>query len=496
MASSRLSRRILRAVLLLLAPAMLVVAGILILLYVLGIQEHPAVLLAVVFAGIVVLAAYLTFMLHAMGDVLGATLRDMQLGTELIAGMQPEHRLQVRTSDELETLANAINRLADRVGAARVGVETAVARATHELAEERAMLVAVLESLGEGVLLVSGEGRVVLANPAAQRLMDPGGFALLGRSLFDVIHAEDLPHLRERFRHGRGFPMHFAFQVPDGGMLEATLTSYAGRPRHQPGFLFVLRESAQHSDLRRLLPRDNGGPRLLGIGARASGGERIAAPERPALYDFSCLMRRVDTERRERALAELDYVVFDTEATGLDRHGDDRIVSLAGVRVRAGEVRRGEFFDTLVNPAGPIPPSSVAYHGITEAMVAEAPTIDAVLPRFLQFLDGGLLVGHQVWFDLRLLVREAGRLGLSAAGLTHSALDTQLLAAAAEPALADLGLDALADRLGVSVEGRHSALGDALATAEIYVCLLHLLRARGIITLGQALDVSAGVRRS
>ncbi|MFQ5840419.1 MAG: PolC-type DNA polymerase III, partial [Candidatus Methylomirabilales bacterium] len=128
--------------------------------------------------------------------------------------------------------------------------------------------------------------------------------------------------------------------------------------------------------------------------------------------------------------------------------------------------------------------------GITEAMVAEAPPIDVVLPAFLRFAEDAVLVGHQVWFDIRFLSMETERLGLPPPTLTHPVLDTLHLSTVVHGPHPGHGLDAVAKRLGVVVRGRHSALGDALATAEIFARLVELLRRRSVRTLGQAIDAA------
>ena len=238
---------------------------------------------------------------------------------------------------------------------------------------------------------------------------------------------------------------------------------------------------------------------LLGAGivsGFAAGDERL---ERPDFYDFSLveqMERHLRPADRERSLDELTCVVFDTETTGLDPDGADRIVSLAGVRVRAGVLKKSETFDALVNPGRPIPAASIRFHGITGAMVAEAPPIAVVLPAFLGFAENGVLVGHQVWFDLRFLTREAERLGLPLPAPGRPVLDTLLLSEVVHGPLEGHGLEALAERFGVVVRGRHSALGDALTTAEVFVRLIDLLKKRGIVTLGDALDAARRRRGS
>ncbi|HWP34153.1 MAG TPA: 3'-5' exonuclease, partial [Thermodesulfobacteriota bacterium] len=239
------------------------------------------------------------------------------------------------------------------------------------------------------------------------------------------------------------------------------------------------------------------GPLFVGAGLVSGCDAGQPLPERPDFYDFSLfdeMARAVPPLDRDRPLEELVCVAFDVETTGLSPDDGDRIVSIAGVRIRRGRVRRGETFDALVHPGRPIPAASARFHGITDAMVASAPPIETVLPAFLRFAEGAVLVGHQVSFDLRFVELAAARLGLPPVATTRPVLDTLLLSEVVHGRLARHGLDAVAARLGVVVRGRHSALGDALATAEIFVRLLPLLAARGIATLGQALDASRRAR--
>jgi DNA polymerase-3 subunit epsilon len=236
---------------------------------------------------------------------------------------------------------------------------------------------------------------------------------------------------------------------------------------------------------------------LVGAGLMSGAVDAGPAPERPELYDFTLfeeMERHLPPDIRARRLDELTCVVLDTETTGLDPERGDRIVSLAAVRVRGGAVKRGEIFDALVNPGRPIPAPSVRFHGITDDRVAEAPPMAVVLPAFLRFAEDPVLVGHEVWFDLRCLALEAEGLGLPPLSATHAVLDTLALSEVVHGRLPGHGLEAIAARLGVVVRGRHSALGDALTTAEIYVRLVELLKRRGIVTLGQAVEAARRAR--
>lgn len=197
------------------------------------------------------------------------------------------------------------------------------------------------------------------------------------------------------------------------------------------------------------------------------------------------------THRRERSLDDVSFVVLDSETTGL-RPDRDRVVSLAGVRVQDGSISAVDRFDRLVHPGCPIPGASTRVHGITDGMVAGAPPIDVVLGAFLAFAGDAVLVGHDLWFDLAFLARETSRRGQPPIEATHVTVDTRALSLSLHGPGPSHDLDAVAARLGVSSRGRHSALGDALITAGIFVRLTALARARGIATLDQMLRFIGG----
>jgi DNA polymerase-3 subunit epsilon len=119
--------------------------------------------------------------------------------------------------------------------------------------------------------------------------------------------------------------------------------------------------------------------------------------------------------------------------------------------------------------------------------VQDAPTIDAVLPAFAAYARDTVLVAHNAAFDLRFLELKRERCGVA---FDQPVLDTLLLSAVVHPAQESHRLEAIAERLGVPVLGRHTALGDAMVTAEVFLKLIPLLAERGIHTLGQALEAS------
>jgi DNA polymerase-3 subunit epsilon len=203
------------------------------------------------------------------------------------------------------------------------------------------------------------------------------------------------------------------------------------------------------------------------------------------LYDFDLFdLPEESLAWQDRRLSDLAYTVFDTETTGLDPAGGDEIVSVGAVRVVNGRLLRHETFERLVDPRRSVPARSVAVHGITAEMLRGQPTLDVVLPAFARFTEDTVLVGHNVGFDMSFLRLKEAQTGVR---LTQPVLDTLLLDAALHPDHEQHSLEAIAARLGVGVVGRHTALGDALMTGEVFVRLLRLLQQRGIGTLGEAL---------
>lgn len=195
--------------------------------------------------------------------------------------------------------------------------------------------------------------------------------------------------------------------------------------------------------------------------------------------------------RLDPAIDDVDWVVLDVETTGL-RPERDRVVALGAVRVRGGAVSATERFDRLVRPDCPIPAAASHVHGITDGMVADAPPLDVVLDAFVAFAGDGVLVGHDVWFDLAFLRRETDRRGAPPLHAARTVLDTRLLSRALHGPGPSHELDVVAARLGVGARGRHSALGDAVITANVLLRLLGLVRARGITTLGDVVRLAGG----
>ena len=211
----------------------------------------------------------------------------------------------------------------------------------------------------------------------------------------------------------------------------------------------------------------------------------LRSDSRPEYYDFDLFASSESSHAEDdRPLTDLAYTVFDTETTGLDPSQGDRIIQIGATRIVQGKLRHSESFERLVDPGRPISPASVAIHGITDAMLVGQPGIAQVLPAFHAFAAESVLVAHNAAFDMRFLQIAQAECGV--AFDTQPVLDTLLLSAVLHPQQQAHRLEAIAERLGVPVLGRHTALGDAMVTAEVFLKMIPLLAERGIVTLGQA----------
>ncbi|WP_323777639.1 3'-5' exonuclease, partial [Leisingera sp.] len=141
------------------------------------------------------------------------------------------------------------------------------------------------------------------------------------------------------------------------------------------------------------------------------------------------------------------------------------------------------------DPGRPIPAASTKVHGISDALVQGAPVISDAARAFHQFASDAVIVAHNAPFDMAFLHRHAKRAGIS---WDQPVLDTVLLSAVLFGASQNHTLDALCERLDVTIPPalRHTAMGDARATAEVFCKMLPMLEARGLATFGAVLEES------
>lgn len=320
-------------------------------------------------------------------------------------------------------------------------------------------LAAILANLPDAVVVVTARGQVSLLNSPAKSLLGAER-AALGTSLFDAVSRDSLiAAWNDARRTGR--PAQTRLGLTAGGAVQATVAD---------------------------------------LGAQAGALIVIPAPDAPhveATLDHDLSLHEAPPAApppdRSTALNDLPLAALDTETTGLVPAAD-RIVALGGVRLHGATIYRATALDRLVHPGVPVPPRASAIHGLTDAMLADAPAFPAHLDALRDLTDGAVPVGHNIGFDMTIIDAECRRAAIAWTPPAFT-LCTLQLAAALDPQEENLDLEAVAVRHGLDPLGRHSALGDSLLTAALWQRMLPRLQERGIATLGQALDFAQSAKR-
>lgn len=388
------------------------------------------------------------------------------------AGRLPPSRYQTSeppTQDEAARLRNA--------------VEALIARRLFPVATVDERLQAVLTAIDEGILVITTQGQISLVNTAAKAVLGVQRINI-GGSIFAALDREMLVAAIAQVEQSKS-PVNWTLRDVEGTSYAAKLAPLTGHSG------VVLRLSLDGVSLPQNAP-----PRPVTDGKVVClTSHRQARTEAPILahpigqpgtieHDFS-LHDEVPmvTMGPHTPLDDLPVLVFDAESTGLDVK-KDRMVQMGGVRLHGGRIFQIATVDRLINPERGIPSTSTAVHGISDLMVAHAPAFAAVWPCLEPLMRGAVLIGHNIGFDLALLERECTLAEIPF--VPPPTLDTLLLAGLLLPDIGQLSLDNVAGALGVDVHGRHTALGDALVTAEVYVRMIPLLQANGIHTYADA----------
>ncbi|RLF16388.1 MAG: hypothetical protein DRN06_05200 [Thermoprotei archaeon] len=202
-----------------------------------------------------------------------------------------------------------------------------------------------------------------------------------------------------------------------------------------------------------------------------------------------------------RPFDEVRFVSIDLETSGLDpkRNG---ILAIGAVVVKEGEIKLSEVFHVLVKPEGIFDEKSSFVHGITPADVEDKPSFKEVAPSLLSFIDGGVLVGYNIGFDLSFLNEFLKRHGmptlrggaLDLLPLTYGVMiklgmDPVVLKMDYQALMGKMGLDTLADILSMPILRRHSSIGDAFTAAFILLKLLFLAKLAGCKSLGDLFEL-------
>lgn len=351
----------------------------------------------------------------------------------------------------LGDLAPAAAAVHQKLSATSRAASETVAEHTARLEREKAQFLQILSDIPTAVIVARSDHRIVFYDGQAAKLLETEASPRLNASVFEYLNRDEICQALDTL-NARSLVR-----------MDVVLTGHSGQ--------------TYAGQIRKLGTRDGYSLMLDPLDPEAA---------RPLCYDFDLFDSSFSEDLMRTALSDLTYVVFDSETTGLHPEKDE-VVQLGAVRVVNGRCVPGEILDTLVNPGMPIPPASTKVHHIDDAMVADAPGFAPVCRQFHQFSRDAVIVAHNAPFDMAFLHRAAGQNDLR---FDHPVLDTVLLSAVVFGGSASHTLDAVCARLNVTIPPRlrHTAMGDAQATAQALVHMITILEARGIRTFGQVLD--------
>jgi DNA polymerase III epsilon subunit len=178
-----------------------------------------------------------------------------------------------------------------------------------------------------------------------------------------------------------------------------------------------------------------------------------------------------------RNIDEVEFTLFDTETTGLEPETGDRIVEIAAVRFKGKQ--RLATFEVLVNPKRPISEAAQRVNKITPEMLKGAPVIEAVMPKFLKFIQDSCLCSYNATFDLEFLNYELKLMGQNLPQ-EIMAVDILKMARRLAPGLERYALWFVAEKLGIQTEQKHRALADVELTLEVFYKLGEILKTKQV----------------
>ncbi len=403
--------------------------------------------------------------------------KTLSRGIEVIHLSNPLHEIDIYTGDEMEQAARQVQAIGRMVQETYSRLDALIEAEMSPMKRESVHLSQVLDSIGAGVVVVNLDGLITLCNREADFWIDEK-VSVLGRSIFHYFDREILASAMDEVNPDLHSAKALAKVDIDSESVSAVYVSPYFESENFSGYILTIWRPHHHME--------------------SKGDEWNSREQRPEFYDFGLLESASvsDVSLLETPLDELTIIAFDTETTGLQPSKGDKIISIGALRIRNGKIREGEIYETLVDPQMEIPEYSIQFHNISDDMVKGKPRLSEVLPDFISFCDGAVLLGHNVAFDIKFIDIQLESEGKQ--NLDHPVLDTLLLSYVLHDHYEDHNLKSLAERLGIKVVGLHTAVGDAMMTAEVFLRLLPLLKNRGVNTVAEAVRFSKkafGIRK-
>ena len=199
---------------------------------------------------------------------------------------------------------------------------------------------------------------------------------------------------------------------------------------------------------------------------------------------FKKLKYQIETKKlfNRVSLEQSNFSILDTETTGLHVEKGDQIISIASLKVSDLKIDEQNYLDELVNPNMKIPESSTKIHNITDEQVISKPSLLEISEKILKFLKKSVLVGHNINFDINFLKENSKGSQLADRMKVIKSIDTIYLTASLFPDLKNYELSNLCEYFNIKTDDqiRHSALGDCIITARLFLYLISIAQTKGV----------------
>lgn len=199
---------------------------------------------------------------------------------------------------------------------------------------------------------------------------------------------------------------------------------------------------------------------------------------------FKKFKYQIDTKKlfNRVSLEQSNFSILDTETTGLHVEKGDQIISIASLKVSELKIDEQNYLDELVNPNMKIPESSTKIHNITDDQVKSKPSLLEISEKILKFLKKSVLVGHNINFDINFLKENSKGSQLADRMKVIKSIDTIYLTASLFPDLKNYELSNLCEYFNIKTDDqiRHSALGDCIITARLFLYLISIAQTKGV----------------
>jgi DNA polymerase-3 subunit epsilon len=199
---------------------------------------------------------------------------------------------------------------------------------------------------------------------------------------------------------------------------------------------------------------------------------------------FKKIIYQIETKKlfNRVSLEQSNFSILDTETTGLHVEKGDQIISVASLKVSDLKIDEQNYLDELVNPNMKIPESSTKIHNITDEQVKSKPSLLEISEKILKFLKKSVLVGHNINFDINFLKENSKGSQLADRMKVIKSIDTIYLTAGLFPDLKNYELSNLCEYFNIKTDDqiRHSALGDCIITARLFLHLISIAQTKGV----------------